>query len=77
MKALFYIGILFIIPLNIIAQKKCNCPRVGEDIYDCKPVKLKSGSKLYWNYNCDSTWLTFENRYRKKNILDSSGFIDL
>ena len=57
--------------------KSKNAPKFDCDkallakIIDKKPDFLDNGAKLYWDYSCDSSWLTFENRYHQKKILYS------
>lgn len=33
------------------------------------PKKLDNQAKLYWSYNCDSSWITFESRTGCKKII--------
>jgi len=40
----------------------------------CDTINLTTGAKLYYQWNCDSTWLTFENK--EKVILKSCSDID-
>ncbi len=42
--------------------------------YFCDTTRLTNGSKLYYQWNCDSTWLTFENK--EQVILKSCTDID-
>jgi len=48
------------------AQKaNCGCTKQKIDLEEpisCDPIVFKNGSKLHWQWNCDSIWLTFENR---------------
>ncbi len=37
----------------------------------CKPTYLDNMSKLYWSFNCDSSWLTFENFQGQRKIIFS------
>ncbi|RYU95771.1 hypothetical protein [Emticicia agri] len=76
MKVFFTISLLLVCACHAMAQKKCSCKDYIEKVYDCNPIKLKTGSKLYWNYTCDSVWFTFENKYKKKRIIYSSTLID-
>jgi hypothetical protein len=32
-----------------------------ENQYNCEYQNFQNGSRLYWQWNCDSAWLTFEN----------------
>lgn len=58
---------------NAFAQKACNCnsnKNLSERI-SCKDIMLKNKAKLYWQFNCDSSWFTFQNRLGKKKIIYS------
>ncbi len=33
-----------------------------ENRYECEYQSFQNGSRLYWQWNCDSAWLTFENK---------------
>jgi hypothetical protein len=39
----------------------------------CDTTKFKNYSILYWQYNCDSIWLTLENSSGQKFVIDESG----
>ena len=49
------------------------------ELISCKPHILKNNAKLFWSFNCDSSWLTFESPRGKKKILYSldKDFLDL
>ena len=58
---------------NLIQKNTCFCqdkPFLKNNIH-CKPHFLSNGAKIYWNYSCDSSWLTFENTKSEKKILYS------
>ncbi|MEO9257834.1 MAG: hypothetical protein ABI207_05590 [Crocinitomicaceae bacterium] len=72
--------ILFIISAcgqNSIKEKKnSSCYKYmlsSENEYFCDTTVFTNGSKLYYQWNCDSTWLTFENKEKiiLKSCLDS------
>ena len=42
----------------------CNCDQIEinpENQYKCDTIIFENGAMLYWQWNCDSAWLTFEN----------------
>lgn len=42
----------------------CSCDNrdmVEENTFQCSVLSLDNDAKLYWQWNCDSAWLTFEN----------------
>jgi hypothetical protein len=69
--------ILFLIILSSFAQKKKNCNCDGnsflENIVLCDTINFKNGASLYWQYTCDSSWLTFENHRNKKILTELNG----
>lgn len=70
----YLIFVFLLIRISAFAQYKCNCsvnPDIKERI-DCKIKKFKDGGKLYYQFTCDSIWLTYENNKGKRFIIDSS-----
>jgi hypothetical protein len=65
MKNIILLNIL-LIAVNIFGQKgRTDCysfMNFEENEYFCDTTYLSNGSKLYYQWNCDSTWLTFENQ---------------
>lgn len=70
-----------IISIDTIAQKcskrttkkNCGCkskPNLNKFI-SCDTTLFKNGSKLYRQFNCDSSWLTFESKSGLKRVLYS------
>ena len=37
----------------------------------CDTLRLKNNSTIFWQYNCDSIWLTLENINGRKTIIDN------
>jgi hypothetical protein len=71
---MFRFFILFLISHSLIyAQSTCFC-KDTLDLPDefliqyCKPLKLKTGEYLYYEYNCDSLWLTMESIHTKLTL---------
>lgn len=50
----------------VVGQNTCNCNKFPDLEISCKKNEILSGAKIYWSLNCDSSWLTFENRNYKK-----------
>ena len=51
----------------------CNCktqPNLNE-IISCEKTILKNGAKIYREFSCDSSWVIFESKNRKKKVLFS------
>ncbi|NTS44033.1 hypothetical protein HRG84_24350 [Flavisolibacter sp. BT320] len=51
----------------------CSCKDAPElkDVISCKKVLFSNGAKLYRQFNCDSSWLTFESKNGRKTVLYS------
>lgn len=50
--------------------QQCGCAKNPElkEVISCKPQVLKNNAKIYWQYNCDSSWLIFQYKNIKKKI---------
>lgn len=73
MKTTIFIFALFLTSFKIFSQQlECACDNMKiaeENRYKCETQYFQNGSSLYWQWNCDSSWLTFENK--EKVILKS------
>ena len=54
----------------------CDKDTTLNEIVNCDTVKFDNTAKLYWNFNCDSSWLTFESPKHFKNIIFSLGLVN-
>ncbi len=58
--------IILILSLNGFSQKAscgCDIKKINpENQYICDTTVFSNGAKMYWQWNCDSAWLTFENK---------------
>ncbi|TAE51648.1 MAG: hypothetical protein EAY69_00185 [Cytophagales bacterium] len=52
----------------LLERSKVTLQYTNED-KPCKIKQLKNGNLLYYQYNCDSTWLIFENTKTKNKII--------
>ncbi len=70
MRPLLIIALLFFINSSF-GQKQCSCDsnQFLKEIISCDPVIFKNDAKLFTQYNCDSSWLTFQNKKGKKTII--------
>lgn len=50
-----------------IAQE-CNCIKDStlKEVVNCKPYVFDNGARLFWSFNCDSSWLTYKNDSKKE-----------
>ncbi|WP_373397828.1 hypothetical protein V8V91_25460 [Algoriphagus halophilus] len=73
MKRTIFIFALFLTSFQMFSQQlECACDSMEiaeENRYKCEIQNFQNGSQLYWQWNCDSSWLTFENK--EKVILKS------
>lgn len=73
MRPLLLIIVFFI--SNIAFGQNCYCAQdtmLKENI-SCKPAIFENKARLFWNFNCDSSWLTFESPKQKRKIIFSLG----
>jgi len=70
MRSLLIIALLFFLNSSF-GQKQCSCDsnQFLKEIISCDAVIFKNGAKLFTQYNCDSSWLTFQNKKGKKMII--------
>jgi hypothetical protein len=69
--------IVIIIIFSIITQlclgQNCGCktrPKLNE-IISCEKTIFKNGAKIYRQFSCDSSWVIFESKNKKKKVLFS------
>jgi len=66
MKPRLTILIFLICSMNANSQDLiCGCDKKldsPESQYKCVQTVFKNGAKIYWQWSCDSSWLTFENK---------------
>ena len=53
----------------------CSCEKdtMLAEIITCDTTKFDNKANLFWSFNCDSSWLTFENKAGQSNIILSFG----
>lgn len=60
--------------------QNCGCKSQPElnEIISCKKTIFKNGAKIYRQFNCDSSWVVFKNKNKKKQILYTlNGLVEL
>ncbi|WP_267405385.1 MULTISPECIES: hypothetical protein [unclassified Chryseobacterium] len=70
----------FILLFQSFFTQQCNCDKkpLLKNIISCKPEILKNGAQIFWQYNCDSSWLVFQNKKIKKILFSlDKDFMDL
>jgi hypothetical protein len=66
----YILVVIFFTPILIFAQGNCSCSKnisLKPNI-DCDTTFLKNGAILFYQFNCDSVWLTFKNGDKSKVI---------
>lgn len=71
MRSKFLYIILFIYQFSLSQNCKCKSNPILNEIITCKKTIFKNGAKIYRQFNCDSSWVVFESKYKKKKILDA------
>ena len=74
MRSFLFLVLLFSLKFSYGQQKQCSCKTdtlINHFTTDCKTTLLRNGSKLYWQFNCDSIWLTLQDKNGKKIIIDT------
>lgn len=58
--------------LTSVYGQKCGCSHNPElkDIISCKKTQLENGAKIYWEYDCHSSWITFQHKNIKRKIFE-------
>ncbi len=72
------IFILFF-PFYVYGQQ-CSCSQKPElkDVLSCEAALLQNGAKIYWEYDCNSSWITFQKGNEKRKIFElEKAFIEL
>jgi len=69
MKILLTVVVMLCTTVVCGQQCKCETDTSLNNIISCEIIQLKNHSKIYWQFNCDSSWLTFESKSGVKEIL--------
>jgi hypothetical protein len=71
MKKLILLIIFF--RLAVAFGQNCNCETDSmlKEKISCDTIKFENEAQLYWNFNCDSSWLTFKNSKNIKKVIFS------
>ncbi|WDF80396.1 hypothetical protein PQ469_10300 [Mucilaginibacter sp. KACC 22773] len=73
MKYILLVCFCFFAGIGLAQKMQCACGTDSNlnEIIDCKSTIFKNGARLYWQFNCDSSWLTFKAVNGRKRILFS------
>lgn len=69
----FFFSIIFLCISAEIQAQSCGCATKPDiaDYMPCHKIPFDNGAALSWNYNCDSSWLTFESSGHQKRVIFS------
>lgn len=73
MRAFLFIALILQFKFSYGQKKECGCKSdslINQYTTNCSTTHLKNGSKIYWQFNCNSIWLTLENKSGKRITLD-------
>lgn len=78
MKIVISIVVFFFSTYTYAQQCNCDGDSILKRSISCRPTYFKNHTKLYRQFNCDSSWLTFENRRGIKKSIYSleAGLMD-
>lgn len=65
---------------RLIYSQTCGCSKepMLKNIISCKPTQFKNKAKIFWEYNCNSSWITFQKgKYTKKIFSLEKQYIEL
>lgn len=69
-----FLPLFFLLLYTVVkGQIQCGCAKDTSlnGSINCDVIHLKNGAKLYYQFNCDSSWLTLKNRNGKEIVLCS------
>jgi len=69
MKPIFAIIFIFISTLTFSQECECKTDSMLKKNISCDKILLDNGASIYWSFNCDSSWLSFENKKNEKKTL--------
>lgn len=75
--AFFFFLLLHSQAIKVCGQNHCNCTESYGDIISCDTTFLKNRGLLYYQYTCDSVWLTLQQENGSKVVLYSDTTVDL
>ncbi|RYF89705.1 MAG: hypothetical protein EOO00_09705 [Chitinophagaceae bacterium] len=64
--------LLFLVSLSLGTRAQpCSCEQDSflSELISCTPIVFDNHAQLFWNYSCDSSWLTFEDTAGKRNVI--------
>lgn len=57
---------------TLISAQICSCSEMPDlqELITCKTTTFQNGAKIYWEFDCNASWITFENGGLKKKIFE-------
>ncbi|REC62825.1 hypothetical protein DRF65_08360 [Chryseobacterium pennae] len=75
-----YLLILILLFSSSFYSQQCSCSQKPElkDVISCEATLLQNEAKIYWEYDCNSSWITFQKGKEKIKIFElEKEFIEL
>jgi len=66
--------------LSLIDGQQCGCSKNAglKNLISCKPTQFQNGAKIFWEYDCNTSLITFQNGNIKKKIFKlEKNFLEL
>jgi hypothetical protein len=75
MRPFVILNLLLHITYFSFGQSICSCEKdlFAKEAVSCDTITLTNKALLYYQFNCDTIWLTFENTNKNKTVLFSMG----
>ncbi|PIF47502.1 hypothetical protein CLU96_4560 [Chryseobacterium sp. 52] len=73
------ITVVLFFSIHLAFSQKCSCSKNPElkNVISCEATQFENGAKIYWDYDCNSSWITFQNgKIRKKIFTLEKEFIE-
>jgi hypothetical protein len=77
MKAIITVLVLFITTAASAQDCICDKDTMLKEFISCDTIKFDNKAKLFWSFDCDSSWLTFQNPEKSNSIIFSMEFVNL
>lgn len=78
MKYMF--SFVLLISFTFVFSQQCSCAQKPElkDVISCEATQFQNKAKIYWEYNCNSSWITFQKGKEKRKFFElEKEFIEL
>lgn len=62
--------VIFSLFLHLVYSQNCGCSKKPElkNLISCQATVFKNKAKIYWEYNCNASWITFQKGKIRRKI---------